>query len=105
MTQNANSHADARGESATMFLAVSHNTGDVTPYLEAEVARVAELRKEGLIELVLLKADWSGAVLLLRVADRASAQKVLDTMPLVAHGLTSVELTEVISDGTLPGGW
>jgi hypothetical protein len=103
MAQNANPNADASGESATRFLAVSHNTGDPAPYAKAEAARTAELQQEGLIDLALLKADLSGAVFLLRADDLASAQKILDSMPLVAHGITSVELTGVVSFGTLPG--
>jgi len=85
-----------------MFLAVSHNTGDPTPYLRAEAARVAELQQEGLVELMLLKADWSGAVLLLRAVDLPAARKAVDSLPLVAQGLTSFELTEVVSPGNLP---
>jgi hypothetical protein len=86
-----------------MFLAVSHNTGDPAPYLQAEAARVAELQREGLVEWMLVKADWSGAVLLLRAADLAAAREAVGSLPLVAHGITSFELTEVISPGSLPG--
>jgi len=103
MAQNANPDADASRKPATKFLAVSQNTGDPTPYAEAEAARTAELQKEGLIELALLKADLSGAVFLLRAADLASARKTLDSLPLVVHGITSFELTGVVSFGTLPG--
>ena len=52
-----------------MVLAVSHNTGDPTAHLHAEATRLAELQQAGLVELMLLKADWSGAVLLLRTSD------------------------------------
>jgi hypothetical protein len=86
-----------------MFLAVSHNAGDPTPYLQAEAARVAELEQAGLIELRLLKADLSGAVLLLRAADLAAAREAVDSLPLVAHGVASFELTEVISPDSLSG--
>jgi hypothetical protein len=103
MAQNANPDADASRKPATKFLAVSHNTGDPTPYAEAEAARTAELQQDGVIELALLKADLSGVVLLLRAADLASAQKTLDSLPLVDHGITSFELTGVVSFGTLPG--
>jgi len=41
-----------------MVLAVSHNTGDPTAYLQAEARRMAELQQAGLVELMLLKADW-----------------------------------------------
>ena len=86
-----------------MFLAASHNTGDSTPYLQAEGARMAELQQDGLIELMLLKADWSGAVLVLRADDLAAARQAVDSLPLVAHGITSFELTGVISPDSLPG--
>lgn len=86
-----------------MFLAVSTNTGDPTPHLQAEAARVAQLRQEGLVELMLVKADWSGAVLLLRAADLAAAREAVGSLPLVVHGITSFELTEVISPDSLPG--
>jgi hypothetical protein len=82
-------------------LAVSRNTGDPTPHLQAEAARMAELQQAGLVELTLLKADWSGAVLLLNAASLASAQQAVDSLPLVAHGVTSFELTEVITPGSI----
>lgn len=39
------------------FLAESHNTGDSTPYLQAEGERISELQQAGIVETVLLKAD------------------------------------------------
>ena len=86
-----------------MVLAVSHNTGDPTPYLQAEAARMAELQQAGLVELMLLKADWSGVVLLLRAADLAAARAAVGSLPLVANGITSFELTEVITPGSISG--
>jgi hypothetical protein len=71
-----------------MVLAVSHNTGDPTPHLQAEAARMAELQQAGLVELMLLKADWSGAVLVLRAADLAAAREAVGSLPLVTHGIT-----------------
>jgi hypothetical protein len=47
--------------------------------------------------------DWSGVVLLLRTTDLAAAREAVDSLPLVAHGITSFELTEVISPDSLPG--
>jgi hypothetical protein len=78
-----------------MVLAVSNNTGDPAPHLQAEAARMAELRQAGLVELMLLKADWSGVALLLRAADLAAARAAVDSLPLVTNGITSFELTEV----------
>jgi len=85
-----------------MILAISHNTGDPTPHLHAEAARTAELQQDGLVELMLLKADWSGAVLLLRTSDLAAAREAVDSLPLVTKGITSFELTEVITPGSIP---
>jgi hypothetical protein len=58
---------------------------------------MAELQQAGLVELMLLKADWSGAVLLLRTADLAAAREAVGSLPLVTNGITSFELTEVIT--------
>ncbi len=80
-----------------MFLAVSQNVGDPTPYLAAEDARMQELQQTGVVEQMLLKADWSGAVLLLRAADQAAAREAVGSLPLVTHGITRFELTEVIT--------
>ena len=81
-----------------LFLAESHNTGDPTPYLQAEGARIYELQQAGIVETVLLKADRSGAIILLRTGDEAASRDALSTLPLVANGITSFgEFTEVIS--------
>lgn len=84
-------------------LAVSRNTGDPTPHLRAEAARMAELQQVGLVELTLLKADWSGAVLLLNTANLAAARQAVDSLPLVINGVTSFELTEVITPDSIAG--
>jgi hypothetical protein len=80
-----------------LFLAESRNTGDIAPYLEDEGARVGELQKAGILEMVLLKADQSGAFLLTRADDLATARDAIESLPLAAHGLTTVEFTEVIT--------
>jgi hypothetical protein len=89
-----------REEFAMFFLAESHNTGDPTPYLQAEGARVNELQQAGIVETVFLKADRSGAIVLLRATDVAAARDALGSLPLVANGITSFgEFTEVIPAG------
>ena len=57
-----------------MVLAISHNTGDPTACLHAEATRVAELLQADLVGLMLLKADRSGAVLLLRTSGMPTAR-------------------------------
>jgi len=77
-------------------LAIGHLAGkDIGPHLEAEGRRVAELRVEGLIRDVFLKADRSGPVLLLdeTTADRAPGQ--LATLPFVEHDLVEFEYIEL----------
>jgi hypothetical protein len=86
-----------------LFLAESRNTGDITPYLEAETARIGELMRAGIVETVLVKADQSGAFLLVRSADLASARDAVESLPLAAHGLTSVGFAEVIAIDSIPG--
>jgi len=79
------------------FLAESHNTGDSTPYRQAEGARMRELQQAGIVETVLLRADRSGAVILLRAADAAAARDALSSLPLVVNRITSFgEFIEVI---------
>ena len=77
-------------------LAISRNTGDPTPHIPAEIARTAELAHAGVLERVLLKADRSGAVMVLDVPDVDAARTAVDSLPLVRHGLTRFELTEVV---------
>jgi len=78
------------------YLAVSTNTKDVSPFIEAEGQRVAELRAAGTVTDIWLKSDFSGAVLLLECADQAEATAALNTMPIVMNDATTFVLTEVI---------
>lgn len=85
-----------------LFLAVSHNVADPRPYLEAEGARSAELQKSGVFERVLVKADWSGAVILLNAKDAGEARAAVESLPLVVNGVTTFELTSVIEPPGAP---
>ena len=77
------------------FLAVSANTGDPTPYLEAEGQQMAELVASGFVEHVYLKSDRSGAVLIVQASDADDAQRQLSTLPLVRSNLTAFTLTSL----------
>jgi hypothetical protein len=85
-----------------MFLAVSTNRGDPSPYLEAEQAQTEALTGAGLVDTLLLKADWSGAVMVLNVTDAVAARAALDTLPLVKSGIATFEVTEVIAPPAMP---
>lgn len=78
------------------YLVVSTNTKDVSPFIEAEGQRVAELRAAGTVTDIWLKSDFSGAVLLLECADQAEATAALNTMPIVMNDATTFVLTEII---------
>jgi hypothetical protein len=87
------------------FLAVSTNTKDVSPFIAAEVQRLNELRAAGTVTAGWVKADFSGAVLVLECADAAEATTALDTLPIAANHATDIVLTEIIDlDSVQPGG-
>jgi hypothetical protein len=86
------------------FLAVSTNTKDVSPFLAAEVQRLNELRAAGTVTAGWVKADFSGAVLVLECADAAEATTALDTLPIAANDATDIVLTEIIDLDSLQAG-
>ena len=86
------------------FLSVSTNTKDVSPFVAAEVQRIEELRAAGTITGGWVKADFSGAVLVLECADAAEATAALATLPTVINDATSIVLIEVVDlDSVRPG--
>jgi len=72
------------------------NTGDPTAYLADEGVEVERLTRQGVVQWVLVKADWSGAVLLLEVPDLENARATVEALPITAHGLTRFDLTSVV---------
>ena len=78
------------------FLAVSTNTGDPSSLVAAEGAAMAELVRTGVVERLWLKADWSGAVLVLPGDDEAAAREAVDGLPIAQAGLTHFDLTAVV---------
>jgi hypothetical protein len=78
-------------------LAIGHMTGkDFAPYLAAERAFMAERRREGLVESLFLKADQSGAVMLLTGVDAAEAERKLADLPFIVHGIATFEFIDLI---------
>jgi hypothetical protein len=78
------------------YLAVSTNTKDVSPFIAAEFRRVDELRNAGTITGGWVKADFSGAVLVLECANAAEATTALDSLPTGINDATNVVLTEIV---------
>jgi hypothetical protein len=84
------------------YLAVSTNTGDPSSLFDAEGARMAELVSSGIVEHVWLKADWSGAVLVLTSTDEEAARTAVDSLPIARAGLTRFALTAVLDPPSGP---
>ena len=84
------------------FLAVSTNTGDPSRLVAEEGARMAELIRSGVVERMWLKADWSGAVLVLATDDEAEARSAVDSLPIARAGLTRFALTPVLVPPAAP---
>lgn len=78
------------------YLAISTNLGDPTPFLVAEAERTAELVSSGVLEHVWLKADWSGAVMVLTSADEDEARAAVGSLPISRAGLNRWAFTAVV---------
>ena len=77
-------------------LVIGQLTGkDITPHLQAEGRRVAELRAEGLIRDVFLKSDRSGPILLLNDTGARDAEQRLATLPYIEHELVTFDYIEL----------
>jgi hypothetical protein len=86
------------------FLSVSTNTKDVSPFVAEEFQRLDELRAAGTITDGWVKADFSGAVLVLDCADAAEATAALNTLPIAINDATAFVLTEILDlDSVRPG--
>jgi hypothetical protein len=72
-------------------------TGDqFLPYLKAEAARAWEAHQAGIIRELYFRADQHTAVLVLECPTLEDAQAVLNTLPMVEHGLITFELMPLI---------
>ena len=86
------------------YIAISTNTKDVSPFLVEEGKRIAELQALGIITDVWVKADFSGAFVMLECADEDAATAALNTLPIVINDATTFVLTEITDgDSVRPG--
>ena len=77
-------------------LAIGYTTGkDIRPHLEAEGRKVAELRAQGVVRDVFLKADRTGPVLLLNDATVDKAREQLASLPFVELALVAFQFIEL----------
>jgi len=76
--------------------AAGHLTGnDIRPRLQAEGRRAAELRSEGLIRDVFVKADRTGPILVLNDTDANDARDRLASLPFAGHELVTFDYIEL----------
>jgi hypothetical protein len=77
-------------------LAIGQLTGkDITPHLQEEGRRVAELRADGLIRDVFLKADRTGPILVLNDVTASEAPDRLASLPFIEHNLVTFDYIEL----------
>ncbi len=69
---------------------------DFAPHLDAEAARVWELRQAGIIRELYFRQDEHCAVLMLECANVEEAHAVLNTLPLVKEGLITFEVIPLV---------
>jgi len=77
-------------------LVIGHLTGkDIAPHIPAEGQAVAQLREQGVIRDVFLKADRTGPVLIVNDANAAQAAEQLKDLPFVEQDLVTFEYVEL----------
>jgi len=70
--------------------------GQFHPHLKAEAARVWELYQADVLRELYFRQDCTRAVLVLECAGIEEARDVLNSLPLVEHGLIAFELIPLI---------
>lgn len=68
---------------------------DPTPYVEAEDARVEELLTAGVVEQFYMRADFSGAYLVVKASDLTETEKVMQSLPMAEVGLLQFTFVEL----------
>ena len=84
------------------ILALEHELAGATlekfqQLARAEAARAWELYQQGSLRELYFRADRREAVLVLESEDVESARQVLETLPLVKHGLITFELIPLVA--------
>ena len=79
------------------IIAIEHDApglseADFLPHLKAEAARAWQLTQAGVLRELYFRQDRPEAVLVLESASLDEARQVLDSLPLVKHGLITFEL-------------
>jgi hypothetical protein len=91
----------SHGAPAMKILAIEKEAPETTderfaPFLREEAYRVWDLYKSGVIRELYFRRDRQEAILILECQDTQEATRVLESLPLVAHGLISFEVIPLI---------
>jgi muconolactone delta-isomerase len=83
------------------FLAIEQDVPGIrddqcTPHLRAEAERAWELHQSGVLREIYFRADKDAAVLMLECLDRAEAEGILATLPLVREGLIRFDVIPLV---------
>ena len=76
--------------------AAVHPGADAMPLLPAETARVQELISDGTAEQAYVRADHTGAYLVINIADLAAADEVMQTLPMAKAGFLDFTFVELV---------
>jgi len=68
---------------------------DIAPHLEEEKREVGKLREAGFIEQLMRRLDDTGAWLVVSDDTAESAQRRLDALPFVVHGVMTMTMSAV----------
>ncbi len=69
---------------------------DAMPLLPAETARVQELISAGTAEQSYIRADHTGAYIVINAPDLAAAQEVMQTLPMAKAGFLDFTYVELV---------
>jgi hypothetical protein len=79
------------------FLAMSRRVAGVTNeqvavHAVAEALQAFRLMSSNVFEQMYFSADWKGVVLVMQADSRAAAEAILQTLPMVEHGVIAFDL-------------
>jgi muconolactone delta-isomerase len=69
---------------------------DAMPLLPAETARVQELIADGTAEQAYVRADHTGAYLVINTPDVAAAEEVMQSLPMAKAGFLDFSYVELV---------
>ena len=69
---------------------------DAMPLLPAETARVQELISDGSAEQAYVRADHTGAYLVINTPDLEAAEEVMQTLPMAKAGFLDFAYVELV---------